>query len=623
MKEDATGSPVESPPLGIRSAPQLGGVSAGSIELRADGSFREWTIMNAGPAGNGKLGIVDDAFMAVKVSEEQAARVVRTHLPASLGDSSAQGVESIEFAGSYPVTRLSLDKDEFSGAELDIFAYSTFRPTDLNASSAPALALTLVASNPTAESINVSFLLSLPFAALNDCQRIGLENETVVDSEAKTYAQCFHACHDSSPDNRCESWFFDSEGKCNLINAVPLVSHAATPPTRCGVRGAGWSSGEDNASISLEQDRVVGPSSGSVTLRGQGDSVVFRTADDPKILFEEFSKGAKAWGSTISSPQIAAHAAASISATVAAGETASLSIVLAWSFPDRDFSGTILGNKYSEVWGSSESAARSVASRLPEIVHDINKFHKTIAAKESPFPEWLKDMLLNQFSHAHMMMWYRDGRIRFYEAYSCDDVDSVHNDYQRHLLYLWLFPETIAQKLGAWGSWAMASDGHVDESLAYVNGRPMDTPGGRLMGDTTSIFVLELYEWYRNWGVSELDFVKSLWQSVVKATKWMVNNAQSQGLDLPTRCQTTYDHFGFDRQDSVVYNAFIYLVALRAAESLAKAVGDDSTRHLAAQALQKAMISLDKTFWVESEGFFRATTNVNKSNQIFTDSCYG
>ena len=120
----------------------------------------------------------------------------------------------------------------------------------------------------------------------------------------------------------------------------------------------------------------------------------------------------------------------------------------------------------------------------------------------------------------------------------------MHNDYQRHLLYLWLFPETIKQKLVAWGTWAMNPDGHVDESLAYVNGRPMDTPGGRLMGDTTSIFVLELYEWYRNWGAGELDFVKSLWPSAVNATKWMVNNAQSQGLGLPTRVQTTYVRFG-------------------------------------------------------------------------------
>jgi hypothetical protein len=29
-----------------------------------------------------------------------------------------------------------------------------------------------------------------------------------------------------------------------------------------------------------------------------------------------------------------------------------------------------------------------------------------------------------------MFMWLADGRMREYEAWSCDDVDSVHNDYQ-------------------------------------------------------------------------------------------------------------------------------------------------------------------------------------------------
>ena len=35
-----------SPPSGIRSAVPLGGISCGTVELRGDGSFSEWTIMN-------------------------------------------------------------------------------------------------------------------------------------------------------------------------------------------------------------------------------------------------------------------------------------------------------------------------------------------------------------------------------------------------------------------------------------------------------------------------------------------------------------------------------------------------------------------------------------------------
>jgi non-lysosomal glucosylceramidase len=54
--QNDTGSPT-APPLGIRSAPQLGGVGAGSIELRADGSFRDWTIARrlVGPACSARI----------------------------------------------------------------------------------------------------------------------------------------------------------------------------------------------------------------------------------------------------------------------------------------------------------------------------------------------------------------------------------------------------------------------------------------------------------------------------------------------------------------------------------------------------------------------------------------
>ena len=42
------GTNLADPVIGMRSSPPLGGVSTGSIELRADGSFREWLIFNQG-----------------------------------------------------------------------------------------------------------------------------------------------------------------------------------------------------------------------------------------------------------------------------------------------------------------------------------------------------------------------------------------------------------------------------------------------------------------------------------------------------------------------------------------------------------------------------------------------
>lgn len=230
-----------------------------------------------------------------------------------------------------------------------------------------------------------------------------------------------------------------------------------------------------------------------------------------------------------------------------------MSIVFAWHFPNRDFSGEVLGNAYTNIWPDSATVASELAVEtvLKKMVVDINKHHNAIASRENPSPEWLKDMLVNQWSHFHMMMWYKDGRIREYESYSCDDVDSVHNDYQRHLLYLWAYPRFETQKLEAWGTWAQASDGHVQESLAYT-GKPMDQPGGRLMGDTTSIFILELFELWRNTGSIEL--ARRLWPSVQRALNWMIDNAMgSDGFGLPQYLETTYDHFSWHKRRAVAY----------------------------------------------------------------------
>ena len=101
----------------------------------------------------------------------------------------------------------------------------------------------------------------------------------------------------------------------------------------------------------------------------------------------------------------------------------------------------------------------AAAGKLESVVADINSHHAAVAHPLNPTPEWLKDMLVNQFSHFHMLMWYKDGRMREYEAWSCDDVDSVHNDFQRHLMYQWFYPEFERQKIEAWGSWAQSSDG--------------------------------------------------------------------------------------------------------------------------------------------------------------------
>ena len=52
-------------------------------------------------------------------------------------------------------------------------------------------------------------------------------------------------------------------------------------------------------------------------------------------------------------------------------------------------------------------------------------------------------------------MWLADGRWRQWESFSCVNVDSVHNDGERHIPYLMLLgPEGTKSKMRAWAAGA-------------------------------------------------------------------------------------------------------------------------------------------------------------------------
>ena len=95
----------------------------------------------------------------------------------------------------------------------------------------------------------------------------------------------------------------------------------------------------------------------------------------------------------------------------------------------------------------------------------------------------------------------RDGKWRQWEAYDCVNVDSVHNDGERHIPYMTIFPDSTRNKLLAWGK-VQLGNGMIPEQLACGCTGAID-PGldkgcGRVMSDVSSmyiVYVLELYKW--------------------------------------------------------------------------------------------------------------------------------
>lgn len=610
------------PPMGMRSAAPLGGLGAGAFELRADGSVHEVTIMNQSPAGAAKFGVLEDLMLGARVGG--VARALRTSPPAyAVG----AGASALSYAALYPLASLAFteaaaDFSSPAAASVGVFAYSTLVPGDPVASSTPAVAFTLAVANAGETPLEASLFLSLPLASVNDCARKSALPPVMMLNGSAGPAACLAAC---AAEPSCSSWTIAADATCVLAADTPLSVHA--PGSFCGVRGA---FSADGTALRLAMPcpaDAPGPACGDATLRpvASGGAVPsLGAAADPGALWRAFAAtGAFEPGGGVSAGSFAGvavgHGAASVTLTVPPLTNATLSIVFAWHFPHRDHAGEDIGNFYSTVFSDSADVARTlvVPGMLERVAGDLAAHHAVFAGAGSALPDWLADMAINSMSHFRGIIFSRDGRLRSFEAFDCMDLDSIHNDYQRHLIYLWLFPQFEIQKLRKWGSGQDAS-GFIQEFLGPFGVGPFDVPGGRIMGDTTTLWVVELFEVWRETGDDAL--LAELWPVAARALGWLAENALPLGL--PEKLYSTYDILWLDTYNTTAYNSFLYMAALRAGGALAVHVGDTAAASAAAAALVRAENATQALLWNASGGFFRAYS-YNNDNAVMADSLYG
>ena len=438
------------PPTGIRNAVPVGGLGAGTMELRGDGTFHELTFHSASPGGAAKYATQPDMLAAFKVGGG-AARAVRT-APQSWA---APGVAQIAYRGTYPVSRLDISDPTSLGAaglSASLFFYHHLRPGDPHASSAPAAVLTLSVTNGGATAANISLFLQLPMGAMRDCERVDFSASST--STLASYAACLHACAASAA--TCGAWNFDSQsGACALLPSAGRMVYKRG--SFCGIRGSGWDS-SDGQTLSLSMHpgdaaSEAGPAAGDVSLRpvasgGDGAALSFGVGDDPAALFAAFSSGGGfapgtngdgVTGGSFAAVQAAHGAVAVTSPMIAPGETASVSVVFSWYFPNRDYYGLKVGQFYSTLFGSSKDVAGLYSQRHLEAVVGDAVAHTSVfaGAGSSSLPPWLADHMVNMFSHMRSFIYAAisdetsddgGGMMREHEANDCPDLDSVHND---------------------------------------------------------------------------------------------------------------------------------------------------------------------------------------------------
>ena len=417
------------PPMGLRSAAPLGGLGAGALELRADGTIHEVTIVNQSPAGAAKYGVLADMVLGARIGG--VARALRTAPPPY-----AQGVSALTYAALYPLARLAAAEGDFPASGVGLYAYSKLVPGDPAASAAPAVVFSLALTNTGAQPLNASLFLSLPLASVNDCARHSAA--PLANASGLTPAACLAAC---AALQGCSSWTLLPSGSCIMASDVPLSVHSLG--AYCGVRGA-WSA--DGSALTLAMPCAGGatasPACGDATLRpvppgagqagGSSWAGSMGAAADPAQLWAQFAANGSLGGQGSSSSSSSAFAAAavgygaaSVSLTLPPGANATLSLVFSWYFPHRDHAGEDIGNFYSTQWGDSGEVALGLAAEgaLERVAADLSAHHALFV--NSSLPEWLADFLVNGMSHMRGMIYSRDGRMREFEAFDCMDLDSI------------------------------------------------------------------------------------------------------------------------------------------------------------------------------------------------------
>ena len=84
---------------------------------------------------------------------------------------------------------------------------------------------------------------------------------------------------------------------------------------------------------------------------------------------------------------------------------------------------------------SAGEAVTEAQRQLVPTLGAIEALHEMLVTAPS-WPRWLGENLVQSLSHARNSQLNRQLEWRQFESFACNNVDSIHNDFQRHKMYI-------------------------------------------------------------------------------------------------------------------------------------------------------------------------------------------
>ena len=522
----------------------LGGVGAGSLALGGRGQLRDWQIFNKPHQGAS----LSQAFPSISIQTDRGEPITRVLeariLPPFEGQNGLDAfncpglsrIATAEFTGAYPLANIRF-KDDSLPVNIELEAFSPFIPHDPDDSGLPSTILRYRVSNPGKVAVKVGIAFSI---------------DNPVQSEMK------------SADYK--------EGRTNEYKSSKVLNGLLMT----------------NPSLSSED-----PMHGSFVLGVLPSSKAHTTCwrgwpkkgwwNSPMLFWDAFSRDGELLDEPSSYNTVGAL---SQRQSIPPGQSAEFTFVLAWHFPNRtpDRCGwtappgegsTVIGNYYATKFKDAWAVAEYLATTLPSLETRTRAF--TDAFTESTLPGVVKEAASANLSTLASTTCFRtaDGEFHGFEG-SYDTIGSCFGN----CLHVWnyetatafLFP-SYARSLrksafgynmhenGAMGLRQLLPEGKKRHELIAADGQ---------MGQ----IIHACLDWKL---CGDRAWLQTIWPRVKKAMEY----AWTPGGWDPGRSgilrgaqENTYD-VAFQGPNPLC--GIYYLGALRAAEEMARAMGDDSS----------------------------------------------
>ncbi|MGH2370883.1 MAG: GH116 family glycosyl hydrolase, partial [Chloroflexota bacterium] len=292
-------------------------------------------------------------------------------------------------------------------------------------------------------------------------------------------------------------------------------------------------------------------------------------------------------------------------ATVPPGGEVTLPLVLAWHFPNltnywnrnSPVLGARLGNWYTAQFADAWDVARHTIWSLDDLERRTRAFHDTLMG--STLPDYVLDAVSSQMSIIRTTTCLRteDGAFHAFEGCNdnagCCPMDCTH---------VWNYVQSLAHLYPALERTMRRTD-------FAVNTRPTGRMSFRTLLPVTSGelwdykpaadgqmgCVLKLYrEWQRS---GDTDWLRDLWPQAKRAIEWAWEpgswDADRDGV-MEGEQHNTYDIEFFG---PTTMTGSLYLGALKAAERMAEAVGDDKAAARFAEISAQGRQKYDAELW--------------------------